>query len=46
MAGDVWLWVAVDADSKLVPAWRVGDRTLDDGLRFHARLGASVIKCW
>ena len=28
MAGDVWLWVALDADTKLVPAWRVGDRNL------------------
>jgi IS1 family transposase len=27
-AGDVWLWVAVDADSKLVPSWRLGQRDL------------------
>src|SRR5437868_2452078 len=26
-AGDVWLWTAIDADTKLVPAWRLGDRT-------------------
>lgn len=26
-AGDVWTWVAIDADTKLVPTWRVGDRT-------------------
>src|SRR5579864_8061184 len=25
-AGDIWLWVAVDADTKLVPAWRLGNR--------------------
>jgi IS1 family transposase len=25
-AGDVWLWVCVDADSKLVPLWRLGQR--------------------
>jgi len=25
-AGDVWLWVAVDADTKLVPCWRLGGR--------------------
>ena len=24
--GDVWTWVAIDADTKLVPAWRVGPR--------------------
>jgi IS1 family transposase len=27
-AGDAWLWVAIDADSKLVPHWRVGLRDL------------------
>jgi IS1 family transposase len=27
-AGDVWLWVAIDADSKLVPSWRLGQRDL------------------
>jgi hypothetical protein len=27
-AGDVWLWVAVDADSKLVPSRRLGQRDL------------------
>ena len=26
-AGDVWTWVAIDADTKLVPSWRIGDRT-------------------
>jgi IS1 family transposase len=25
-AGDVWLWVAIDADTKLVPCWRLGGR--------------------
>jgi len=25
-AGDVWLWVAIDAETKLVPCWRLGDR--------------------
>jgi IS1 family transposase len=24
--GDVWTWVAIDADTKLVPCWRVGRR--------------------
>src|ERR1700726_2370880 len=27
-AGDVWPWVAVDADTKLVPSWRLGKRDL------------------
>ena len=26
-AGDVWTWVAIDADTKLVPTWRIGDGT-------------------
>jgi IS1 family transposase len=24
--GDIWLWTAVDADTKLVPSWLLGDR--------------------
>lgn len=24
--GDVWTWTAIDADSKLIPCWHVGDR--------------------
>lgn len=24
--GDVWTWVAVDADTKLVPCWHIGSR--------------------
>ena len=26
-AGDVWTWVAICADTKLVPSWRIGDRS-------------------
>src|SRR5580658_3529568 len=25
-AGDVWTWVAIDADSKLIPSWIIGPR--------------------
>lgn len=25
--GDVWTWVAIDPDTKLIPAWHIGDRT-------------------
>ena len=25
-AGDVWTWVAIDAESKLIPTWRIGPR--------------------
>lgn len=27
--GDVWTWIAIDADTKLVPAWLVGERDAD-----------------
>ena len=32
--GDVWTWTAICADSKLVPAWLVGDRTADTAHTF------------
>lgn len=32
--GDVWTWTAICADTKLVPAWLVGERTIDDGIVF------------
>ncbi len=32
--GDWWTWVAVDAESKLVPSWYVGKRTALDALEF------------
>ncbi|MGI8664411.1 MAG: hypothetical protein ACR2LQ_14565 [Acidimicrobiales bacterium] len=28
--GDVWTWTAIDADTKLVPSWLVGERTTHD----------------
>ena len=31
--GDIWTWVALDADSKLVPCWFVGERHA--GCAFH-----------
>src|ERR1700722_6401637 len=27
--GDVWTWVAIDADAKLIPSWRIGGRDTD-----------------
>jgi IS1 family transposase len=32
--GDVWTWTAICADTKLIPAWFVGQRTADDGFLF------------
>ncbi len=35
-AGDVWTWVAIDADTKLVPTFRVGGRGLGEAREFIA----------
>jgi len=32
-AGDVWTWVALDPDTKLVPCWFIGQR--DSGCAYH-----------
>jgi IS1 family transposase len=41
-AGDVWLWVAIDADSKLVPSWRLGQRDLATATDFVSDLAQRV----
>jgi IS1 family transposase len=33
-AGDVWTWVAICADTKLVPSWRIGDRSSQTAIEF------------
>ncbi len=33
-AGDIWTWMAIDADTKLVPSWFVGSRGGDDAKTF------------
>ena len=33
-AGDIWTWVAIDAETKLVPSWRVGDRSGETATEF------------
>jgi IS1 family transposase len=32
--GDIWTWTAICADTKLVPSWLVGERTVDDAWTF------------
>src|SRR5579859_7170798 len=34
--GDVYTWVAIDAETKLVPSWLVGERRAEDAKRFIA----------
>ncbi len=36
-AGDVWTWTAICADTKLVPSWRVGDRSGETAIDFMAQ---------
>jgi IS1 family transposase len=41
-AGDVWLWAAIDADSKLVVSWRLGSRSAYDANVFIADLASRL----
>ena len=38
----VWTWTAIDADTKLVPSWLVGERTLEDATAFVKDVAARV----
>ena len=40
--GDTWTWVALDADSKLVPCYRVGKRTGEDAQAFLKDLSSRL----
>jgi IS1 family transposase len=40
--GDVWTWVAIDADTKVVPSWYIGGRTATDGLEFMRDLATRL----
>jgi IS1 family transposase len=40
--GDVWLWIATDADTKLVPCWHVGGRGGDAAIAFMDDLASRL----
>src|SRR5258708_1793721 len=40
--GDVWTWVAIDAETKLVPCWLVGHRDADSAKTFIADLASRL----
>ena len=40
--GDVWTWTAIDADTKLIPSWLVGERTREDCFTFMADLKSRI----
>jgi IS1 family transposase len=41
-AGDTWTWTGIDADSKLMVSWWVGDRTIETGVPFMRDLQARL----
>jgi IS1 family transposase len=41
-AGDVWTWVAIDADTKLIPCWCVGGRDTDTAQSFIEDLASRL----
>lgn len=44
IAGDAWLWMATDADTKLVPCWHVGRRNVDAANEFIDDLASRLAK--
>jgi IS1 family transposase len=40
--GDVWTWTAIDADTKLVPCWMVGQRGLPTAVEFIGDLASRL----
>jgi IS1 family transposase len=40
--GDVWTWTAICADTKLVPSWLVGERTVPDAWVFMSDLASRL----
>ena len=40
--GDVWTWTAIDADTKLVPSWMVGDRSAETASIFMDDLASRL----
>jgi IS1 family transposase len=40
--GDVWTWVAIDADTKLVPCWMVGQRDIASATDFIGDLASRL----
>jgi IS1 family transposase len=42
--GDIWTWTAIDADSKLIVGYRVGNRTANDAYEFMQDVAARLTK--
>jgi IS1 family transposase len=44
-AGDVWTWAAIDADTKLIPCWELGQRDAATATHFVANLADRIADC-
>ena len=42
IAGDIWTWAAIDADTKLVPCWTLGKRDAETAESFVADLASRL----
>lgn len=42
--GDVWTWVAIDPETKLIPRWFVGDRSAESAYKFLRSLAPRLAK--
>jgi len=40
--GDTWTWIAIDADSKLIPCWHIGKRDYLDASKFIGNLAGRL----
>lgn len=40
--GDVWTWVALDSESKLIPCWHIGKRDYTDASKFISDLASRL----
>lgn len=41
-AGDVWTWIAIDPETKLIPVWHVADRTAESAYKFMRNVSRRV----
>lgn len=41
-AGDIWTWAAIDADSKLIPCWTLGQRDTETAVHFVEDLASRL----
>lgn len=41
--GDVWTWIAIDPETKLIPAWYVADRSAESAYKFMLNVSRRLI---